>query len=56
MHLDVVEFVHPDKFEMYRVEGIERGFDYVESGPMVRSSYHSERHVYPQGIMPAKES
>ncbi len=45
MHLDVQEFVHPDKFAMYKEEGLKRGFDYVESGPMVRSSYHSERHL-----------
>ncbi|MBI1221545.1 MAG: lipoyl synthase [Bacteroidetes bacterium] len=45
MHLDVMEFVHPDKFDMYREEGYKRGFDFVESGPMVRSSYHSERHL-----------
>lgn len=45
MHLDVLEFVHPDKFALYKEEGLKRGFDYVESGPMVRSSYHSERHV-----------
>lgn len=47
MHLEVKEFVHPDQFEHYRVEGLKRGFDMVESGPMVRSSYHSEKHVYP---------
>ncbi len=45
MHLDVVEFVHPDKFDMFREEGLKRGFDFVESGPMVRSSYHAERHL-----------
>lgn len=45
MHLEVQEFVHPDKFAMYKEEGLKRGFDYVESGPMVRSSYHSERHL-----------
>ncbi|MHB1278146.1 MAG: lipoyl synthase [Bacteroidia bacterium] len=45
MHLDVQEFVHPDKFAMYKEEGLKRGFNYVESGPMVRSSYHSERHL-----------
>jgi len=45
MHLDVAEFVHPDKFDMSRVEGLKRGFDFVESGPMVRSSYHAERHL-----------
>lgn len=47
MHLDVVEFVHPDKFAYYKEIGLAKGFNYVESGPMVRSSYHSERHVYP---------
>lgn len=50
MHLDVLEFVHPDKFALYKEEGLKRGFDYVESGPMVRSSYHSERHVGNQKI------
>ncbi len=45
MHLEVVEFVHPDKFAHFKEEGLKRGFDYVESGPMVRSSYHSERHL-----------
>jgi len=45
MHLDVVEFVHPDKFDHFREEGLKRGFDFVESGPMVRSSYHAERHL-----------
>jgi lipoic acid synthetase len=47
MHLDVVEFVHPDKFDYFKEVGLAKGFNYVESGPMVRSSYHSERHVYP---------
>lgn len=47
MHLDIIEFVHPDKFALYKEVGLAKGFDYVESGPMVRSSYHSERHVYP---------
>src|SRR5690606_22894369 len=45
MHLDVAEFVHPDTFALFKEEGLKRGFDYVESGPMVRSSYHSERHL-----------
>jgi lipoic acid synthetase len=44
-HLPVVRFVHPDEFAFYREEGYKMGFDYVESGPLVRSSYHSERHV-----------
>ncbi len=45
MHLEVVEFVHPDTFAMYREIGLAKGFDYVESGPLVRSSYHAERHI-----------
>jgi lipoic acid synthetase len=44
-HLPVHRFVHPDEFEELRHIGYELGFDYVESGPLVRSSYHSERHV-----------
>jgi lipoic acid synthetase len=46
-HLRVQRFVHPDEFEEYRQIGYELGLDYVESGPLVRSSYHSERHVKP---------
>ena len=45
MHLEVAEYVHPDVFEMYKEEGLKRGLRYVESGPLVRSSYHAERHV-----------
>ncbi|HXB33355.1 MAG TPA: hypothetical protein VNV35_08035, partial [Puia sp.] len=46
-HLSVVRFVHPDEFAELKEAGYEMGFDYVESGPLVRSSYHSERHVIP---------
>ncbi|MCB0542904.1 MAG: lipoyl synthase [Saprospiraceae bacterium] len=46
MHLEVAEFVHPDQFAEYREVGMEKGFKYVESGPLVRSSYHAERHVF----------
>ncbi len=46
-HLPVNRFVHPDEFAEYREIGYEIGLDYVESGPLVRSSYHSERHVIP---------
>jgi len=46
-HLSVVRFVHPDEFAEYREIGYSLGIDYVESGPLVRSSYHSERHVFP---------
>lgn len=45
MHIEVAEFIHPDQFEKYREEGESRGIKYVESGPLVRSSYHAERHV-----------
>jgi len=45
-HLSVHRFVHPDEFAEYREIGYGLGLDYVESGPLVRSSYHSERHVY----------
>jgi lipoic acid synthetase len=45
MHHEVIEFIHPDLFDLYREEGLKRGLKYVESGPLVRSSYHSERHV-----------
>jgi lipoic acid synthetase len=44
-HLPVIRFVHPDEFKEYREIGYELGLDYVESGPLVRSSYHSEKHV-----------
>jgi lipoic acid synthetase len=45
MHLDVHEFIHPDKFDWLKEEGLKRGFAYVESGALVRSSYHAERHL-----------
>ncbi|WP_422389241.1 lipoyl synthase [Cardinium endosymbiont of Tipula unca] len=44
-HHEVVQFVHPDKFAHFKEEGLKRGFSYVESGPLVRSSYHAERHI-----------
>ncbi len=44
-HLAVERFIHPDEFAEYREIGYELGLDYVESGPLVRSSYHSEKHV-----------
>jgi len=46
MHHEVIEFIHPDQFAKYKEIGLAKGFDYVESGPLVRSSYHAERHVY----------
>lgn len=45
MHLPVHEYVHPDLFAHYKEVGLEAGLEYVESGPLVRSSYHSERHL-----------
>ena len=45
-HLPVERFVHPDEFAQLREAGYEMGFDYVESGPLVRSSYRSEKHVF----------
>lgn len=44
-HLPVREFITPQQFEMFRIIGEEKGFDIVESGPMVRSSYHAEKHL-----------
>lgn len=45
MHHEVIEWITPEQFEKYREEGLKRGIPYVESGPLVRSSYHAERHV-----------
>jgi lipoic acid synthetase len=45
-HLPVKEFVHPDKFKRFEIAGLEKGFRFVESGPLVRSSYHAEKHVW----------
>ena len=46
-HLPVQRYVHPSEFAELREIGYSIGLDYVESGPLVRSSYHSERHVHP---------
>lgn len=43
--LPVQEYITPELFERYRMEAMKRGFSYVESSPLVRSSYHAERHV-----------
>jgi lipoic acid synthetase len=45
-HLPVVDFVTPEKFDFYKEEGLKMGFRYVESGPLVRSSYHAEKHLF----------
>lgn len=44
-HLGVQEFITPEQFEVYRLAGVEKGFRHIESGPLVRSSYHAEKHV-----------
>lgn len=46
MHLAIERFITPDEFDYYREAGMNMGFKYVESGPLVRSSYHAERHVF----------
>lgn len=45
-HLPVAEFIHPDAFARYKEIGMIKGFKYVESGPLVRSSYHAEKHLF----------
>ncbi len=45
MHLQVAEFIHPNTFAEYKAIGLSMGFNFVESGPLVRSSYHAERHL-----------
>jgi lipoic acid synthetase len=45
-HLEVQAYIHPDQFEHFKKEGLKRGLKYIEAGPLVRSSYHAERHVY----------
>jgi lipoic acid synthetase len=46
-HWPVAAYISPDNFERYRSIGMEKGFEYVESGPLVRSSYRAEKHVKP---------
>lgn len=45
-HLPVAEFVHPDTFKAHKEYGLKLGFRFVESGPLVRSSYHAEKHIF----------
>jgi lipoic acid synthetase len=45
MHLEVAEFITPEQFKLYEEMGYAKGFNFVESGPLVRSSYHAERHI-----------
>jgi lipoic acid synthetase len=48
-HLPVIRFYHPDEFAAFKAEGLALGFTHVESGPLVRSSYHAEQQVEPAG-------
>jgi lipoic acid synthetase len=45
-HHPVIEWVTPEQFKRYQEIGLEIGFKYVESGPLVRSSYHAEKHLF----------
>jgi lipoic acid synthetase len=45
-HLPVARFVHPDDFKKYKDYALNKGFRFVESGPLVRSSYHAEKHIF----------
>jgi lipoyl synthase len=45
-HIPVAEFITPEQFAAYKEIGIKKGFRYVESGPLVRSSYHAEKHLF----------
>lgn len=44
-HLPVIRYIPPEEYQFYKEEGLKKGFRYVESGPLVRSSYHAERHL-----------
>jgi lipoic acid synthetase len=44
-HMQVFEYIPPEVFERYRQIGLSKGFSFVESGPLVRSSYHAENHL-----------
>ena len=45
-HHPVIDWIHPDQFAKYKEIGLARGLRYVESGPLVRSSYHAEKHLF----------
>jgi lipoic acid synthetase len=45
-HLEVIEFIKPEIFATYKEIGLKKGFRFVESGPLIRSSYHAERHLF----------
>lgn len=45
-HAPVIDFITPEKFEEYKKIGLDMGYKFVESGPLVRSSYHAEKHLF----------
>jgi len=45
-HLSVIEFIRPEVFAKYKVKGLEKSFHYVESSPMIHSSYHADKHIF----------
>lgn len=47
-HYPVVEYIHPKQFALYKEIGLKKGFEQVESAPLVRSSYHAEKHIRPR--------
>jgi lipoyl synthase len=53
-HLAVERYIHPDEFEEFRLLAIQKGFVFAESGPLVRSSYHAERHLFDKSIESVK--
>jgi lipoic acid synthetase len=44
-HMEVADYIHPEKFEMFRIMALAEGFEFVESSPLVRSSFHAEKHA-----------
>lgn len=44
-HMEVVDYITPDQFKIYEITGLDKGFDFVESSPLVRSSYHAAKHA-----------
>jgi lipoic acid synthetase len=46
--LPIAAFIEPEQFAYYQKIGLEMGFRFVESGPLVRSSYHAEKHLFDQ--------
>ena len=50
-HLTVAEYIHPDTFEKWEKTGLEKGFQFIESKPLVRSSYHADKHVAVRDVL-----